>query len=241
MTIAEAHSNVRPRGVGDMSGPGSTDDPFRRRLLDGLASSIAERGYRETTVADIVRHARTSKRTFYREFDTKEACFTELLWTANQDMSRQIRQAVDPQAEWTVQIRQAIDTYVMTIETRPAITVSWIRELPALGEAVRPIQRAGFRQLTEMLIELSSSPGFQRAGLPPVTRATAVLLLGGLRELTATVVEDGEDIHSIVDTAVAATTAILGYSRGFHANSGGKPPVATGPQDVGVTRIRHLP
>ncbi|MDQ2627538.1 MAG: TetR/AcrR family transcriptional regulator, partial [Actinomycetota bacterium] len=40
-------------------------DPFRRRLLDGLADSIAERGYRASTVADIVRAARTSKRTFY--------------------------------------------------------------------------------------------------------------------------------------------------------------------------------
>ena len=44
------------------------------RLLDGLASSISERGYRETTVADIVRHARTSKRTFYEQFAGKEEC-----------------------------------------------------------------------------------------------------------------------------------------------------------------------
>ena len=33
------------------------DDAFRRRLLDGLAATIEERGYRESTVADIVRHA----------------------------------------------------------------------------------------------------------------------------------------------------------------------------------------
>ena len=43
-------------------------DPFRVRLLDGLATSIGERGYRASTVADIVRHARTSKRTFYDQF-----------------------------------------------------------------------------------------------------------------------------------------------------------------------------
>ncbi len=54
-------------------------DPFRLRLLDGLAASIAERGYRATTVADIVRHARTSKRTFYDQFASKEQCFLELL------------------------------------------------------------------------------------------------------------------------------------------------------------------
>ena len=52
---------------------------YRRRLLDGLALSINERGYRETTVADVVRSARTSKRTFYDHFSTKEECFAELL------------------------------------------------------------------------------------------------------------------------------------------------------------------
>ena len=59
-----------------------SDGAFRRRLLDGLAASIDERGYRDSTVADIVRHARTSKRTFYDQFSTKEECFAELL-TAN--------------------------------------------------------------------------------------------------------------------------------------------------------------
>ena len=49
------------------------------RLLDGLAASITERGYRETTVADVVRHAKTSKRTFYEQFATKDACLIELL------------------------------------------------------------------------------------------------------------------------------------------------------------------
>ncbi|MGK2881094.1 MAG: TetR/AcrR family transcriptional regulator [Mycobacterium sp.] len=205
MTLADLDSAAASRHGGD--------GLFRRRLLDGLATSISERGYRETTVADIVRHARTSKRTFYREFPTKEACFTELLWTANEDMIAQIRAAVDPHAEWTDQIRQAIETYVMTIDTRPAITVSWIRELPALGEATRPIQREGFKQLTQLLVDLSSNDGFQRASLAAVTRPTAALLLGGLRELTAITVEDGDDVFGIVDTAVAAIIAILGSQR----------------------------
>src|SRR3954468_2438457 len=41
---------------------------FRRRLLDALAASIAEKGYQNTTIADIVRGARTSRRTFYENF-----------------------------------------------------------------------------------------------------------------------------------------------------------------------------
>jgi AcrR family transcriptional regulator len=183
--------------------------PFRRRLLDGLAESIAERGYRESTIADIVRHARTSKRTFYQEFNTKEECFIELLSTANGEMIAQIRAAVDPEAFWHDQVRQAIDAYVDSIESRPAVTLSWIRELPALGADVRSVQRRGISQLTEMLVDLSSNPGFRRANIPPTSPQMAVILLGGLRELTALTVEDGKDVRQIVDTAVAASIALV--------------------------------
>ena len=87
-------------------------DPFRLRLLDGLATSIGERGYRATTVADIVRHARTSKRTFYDQFASKEQCFLELLRADIEKLGESIRAAVDPEADWHLQIRQAVEAYV---------------------------------------------------------------------------------------------------------------------------------
>ncbi|MBV9513636.1 MAG: TetR/AcrR family transcriptional regulator [Mycobacteriaceae bacterium] len=186
-----------------------TEHPFRRRLLDGLAESIAERGYRDTTVADVVRHARTSKRTFYQEFNGKEECFIELLHTANQDMITKINAAVDPEAFWQDQIRQAIDAYVDAIETRPAVTLSWIRELPALGAAVRSIQRQNIAELTQMLTVLTSNPGFRRAQLPPAPPQLSVILLGGLRELTALTVEDDKNVREIVDAAVTASIALV--------------------------------
>ena len=69
---------------------------FHGRLLDGLAASITERGYRESTVADIVRCARTSKRTFYDHFASKEECFAELLSTNNEGLVEALRVAIDP-------------------------------------------------------------------------------------------------------------------------------------------------
>jgi AcrR family transcriptional regulator len=187
--------------------------PFRRRLLDGLTASIVERGYRDTTVADIVRHARTSKRTFYGEFSSKEECFVELLWTGNQEMIARIRAAVDPEADWQDQIRQAIDAWVDDLEARPDIQLSWIRELPALGHDVRAMQRRGMTAITDMFIDLSSNAGFRRAHIAPITRPMAVLLFGGFRELSALAVEDGADVRDIVETAVAGSIAILGASR----------------------------
>lgn len=192
---------------------GADVDPFRRRLLDGLAASISERGYRASTVADIVRHARTSKRTFYAQFASKEECFLELLRTDTERLGDDIRAAVDPHADWRGQVRQAVEAYVGNIESRPAITLSWIRELPSLGAAARPVQRHGLRLLTNLLVDLSGSPGFRQAGLPPLTPPLAVILLSGLRELTALAVEDGNNVREIVEPAVDASIALLDRRR----------------------------
>lgn len=191
-------------------GRAAVTDPFRLRLLDGLATSIRERGYRATTVADIVRHARTSKRTFYDHFASKEQCFLQLLQAEIEIMAEDIRAAVDPEADWHLQIRQAVEGYVGNIESRPAITLSWIRVLPSLGDVARPFQRHGLELLTNLLIDLSSSPGFQRANLPPLTAPLAVILVGGLRELVALAVEDGRPVREIVEPAVDASIALLG-------------------------------
>ncbi|HJT90470.1 MAG TPA: TetR/AcrR family transcriptional regulator [Mycobacterium sp.] len=188
----------------------SAADPFRDRLLDGLGASIGERGYRDTTVADIVRHARTSKRTFYEQFASKEECLIELLRRNNENLIASIRTGVDPEADWQVQIRQAANAYVDHIASRPAITLSWIREAPALGAAALPLHRLAMEHLTDMLVDLSDSPGFRRAQLPPISRPVALILLGGLRELTALFVEDGRDVRGILEPAVRAATALFG-------------------------------
>jgi len=183
--------------------------PTVDRLLDGMTSSITDRGYRDTTVADIVRHARTSKRTFYEHFTDKEQCLIELLRRTNADLIDGIRAAVVPGDPWQQQIRQAVGAYVTHIGSRPAITLCWIREAPALGAVARPLHRQAMGDLTDLLVTLTANPGFARAGLAPMAPSVALILLGGLRELTAFFVEDGLDVTEISEPAVAAATALV--------------------------------
>ena len=194
------------------SGTAATDapDPFRDRLLEGLSASINERGYRETTVADIVRHARTSKRTFYDHFASKEECFIDLLRADMEQMIDSIRTAVDPESTPEEQIGTAVDAYIDHIASRPAITLSRIREAPGLGDVARRLHRSAMELLTDMLVDISVSPGFQRAGLGTITRELGLIMLGGLQELTASIVEDSRDVRGIREPAVTAATALFG-------------------------------
>jgi AcrR family transcriptional regulator len=182
---------------------------FRERLIQGLATSIRERGFRDTTIADIVRHARTSRRTFYAEFSSKEECYVALLDALNEALRAEIAAAVDPEAPWERQVRQAVVAYVDNVASEPALSVSWIRELPALGILGRQVQRRATEVITDLLLQLDTNEGFRRAGTVPMTRPLATILLGGIRELSAAILEDSGDIHDLTEVAVQAATALL--------------------------------
>jgi AcrR family transcriptional regulator len=189
--------------------PTATTTDFRQRLLDGLAASIAEIGYRDTTVADVVRRARTSRRTFYEHFSSKQTCFAALITEANDEMIRRISAAVDPARPWRDQVRQAVETWLACAETQPAVIHSWIRDIPAVGALGRDLQRDMMEKFVVMVQTLTDAESLRAMGIERVSRQMAVVLLGGLRELIATTVEDGGRVADITETAVRAAMALL--------------------------------
>jgi AcrR family transcriptional regulator len=180
---------------------------FRQRLFDALEECIAEDGYPKTTIADVVRRARTSRRTFYEHFASKDECFVALLTEANAQQVRQITAAVAAAAPWDTQVRQAIEGWIASAESRPALMLSWIRDVPALGVAARRLQRDAMDNFITMVQALTASEGFRSAG--PVSRSRIIMLLGGLRELTAITVESGGQMNDITEEAVAAAIALV--------------------------------
>ncbi|MDY6999701.1 MAG: helix-turn-helix domain-containing protein [Actinomycetota bacterium] len=186
---------------------------FRQRLLDALEASIEADGYAKTTVADVVRRARTSRRTFYEHFDGKEACFIALLSDANAEQVRLISQAVDPSAPWQKQVRQAVEAWISSAEARSALMLSWIRDVPALGAAARGLQRDAMANFIDMVGAIAATDEFLAAGIGPVPRRRAIMLLGGLRELTAITVEEGGRMSDVTDEAVDASIALLSPHR----------------------------
>jgi AcrR family transcriptional regulator len=187
--------------------------PHRQRLLDALAQSIAEDGYRATTVADIVRRARTSRRTFYEHFADKEACFIALLTGANADVIRRISGAVDRTAPPETQIQQAITAWIEAADSRPTLMLSWIRDSPTLGAKTRRLQRDLQESFVVLLRDLTDTAELRAAGIGPVSRQMAIVLLGGLRELIAVTVEDGGSMSDIRDAGIQASLALLGQRR----------------------------
>lgn len=182
----------------------------RERLLDGLAQALREQEYAAITVASIVQRARTSKRTFYEHFSSKDECLVELLRQSGTHMVARIEESVDPDAEWPTQARQAIEAMVASVAEEPAVHLTWLRAAPTLGAEGRALSREVMSAFVALIESLADTPTLREAGVPPPDPTVAMVLVGGLRELIDIALEEGRDLHELVDAATEATVRLLG-------------------------------
>ena len=183
----------------------------RERLIAAMAEAIEQRGYRETTVADVVRLARTSRRTFYEHFEDREACFLAMFDATNDAMMEQIAAAVRPDDPLERQVDQALDAYITNVTTHPALYKSFVRELPGLGDAGAERQLAVIERFAALLVGLVESGRREQPELVArgLSRDTAIMIVGGLRELAVIALQQGRSVADLRHTAGETVKAIL--------------------------------
>jgi AcrR family transcriptional regulator len=185
--------------------------PHRQRLIEAMASSIERSGYRETTVADVVRIARTSRRTFYQHFEDREACFLALFDAVNEQLIEQIAAAVRPEQSLEEQVDSALDAYIDGVTAQPELYQSFVHELPSLGQPGADRLLAVTERFAELLVALAESTRRRQPdlGSRPLPIDTAIMIVGGLRELAVIYIHRGRDLHELRTSAGATIKAIL--------------------------------
>src|ERR1700759_2858431 len=186
----------------------------RERLIAARASSIEEKGYRDPTVADVVRIARTSRRNFYEHFADRDACFLALFDATNEAMMREIADAVQPDRPLDEQVDRAVDAYIDNGAATPALYRSFVRELPGLGQAGADRGLGPLGRFAEMLVGFVASgrEAHPELDLRPLTMDTAIIIVGGLRELLVIALQRGRDMRELRTSAGETIKAILSGS-----------------------------
>ena len=165
------------------------------RLMEGLAASIREKGLARTRVTDIVRHARASRRTFYKHFEDKEACFVELMNTLSDAFLAEVDRAIDREAPIATQIEQAVDTYLGLVTGDPALTGTFAD--PALGERTVVAQREGFERYAELIVAVVETDSARDPLVAPISIERAYMLVSGLHQTLVRALVRGEDLDRV--------------------------------------------
>jgi AcrR family transcriptional regulator len=185
----------------------------RGRMLAAIATAVAEKGYANVAVADVVARAGVSRKTFYEHFDNREECFLAaydagvdaLLGAIDAAMSAA---GVDPLAI----LRAGTECYLGALAANPAFARTFLVEVQAAGP--RALERRG-RVHERFAAQLSVVRAARvRAGgasgdapLPEAFRAC----VGAIHELvTDHLVRHGaESVPSLLDPLVAIERALL--------------------------------
>jgi len=205
----ESSVSVQPAASDPVGG--SEPGGHRQRLIAAMAASIEQKGYRDTTVADVVRIARTSRRNFYEHFADRDACFLALFDATNDAMMQQITGAVAPDQPLSRQVDNAVDAYIGNVAAQPALYSSFVRELPALGQPGSERAQATLERFAEMLVGLvdSGRQAQPEMAARPLTMDSAIIIVGGLRELLVISLQRGRDMRELRVSAGDTIKAIL--------------------------------
>jgi AcrR family transcriptional regulator len=180
----------------------------RARLTGGLAAAIAEKGYATVTIADVVRHARVSKRTFYEHFADKEACFLALYSETSDELLDLIAEAAaSADGRWDERLGRAARAYFERVAGEPELIRAALLEIQAAGPRARGLRREVQRRYSEQLRALSIAAAAQEPGISALTPALATAVVGGLNELMMEAAEAGQAAR-MGELAAAATELI---------------------------------
>ena|SRR5690242_16131672 len=148
----------------------------RQRIIAGAATVIAERGYRNVSVADIVSTAAIARARFYEHFGSKEDCFFALYDLGTRDALQAVEASCEMGTEeFPERVRHGLAALLAYIEANPQIARSCIVEGPAVGPAFND----RFEQMIRDFATLLRSGRGEEGGneLPKTVEETVV---GGL-------------------------------------------------------------
>ncbi|HEU4973770.1 MAG TPA: TetR/AcrR family transcriptional regulator [Baekduia sp.] len=173
------------------------DASFRGRLLAGMAAAIREHGFQATTVAEVVRRARTSRRTFYQHFEDREACFLALFDLVSEQVLAVITEAATGEDAWERRVDRTLAAYLAALAAEPELTRSCLAELPALGPEGIARARAMDERAARQLSRLVEEARVHDPELRPLTPEAALVLTGGFRELVLWTLDQGRDLTEL--------------------------------------------
>jgi AcrR family transcriptional regulator len=174
----------------------------RERLLLGMAQAIREQGaLKPVTVGEVVRHAHTSRRTFYQHFADRDACFLALFDLVSAALLGRIADAATGAAPFAERVDRAVAAYLGAVAAEPVLTRACIQETPALGaEGLARAQALHERWARQILLLVDEARGDDDT-LRPLPLEVATIITGGFRDLVIGALDQGRDLAELQDVA----------------------------------------
>lgn len=182
----------------------------RTRMIHALAEEVVENGYRDVTVAGIVKRAGVARNTFYESFANKEECFLAASDLAGEEAMRRVAEAlkgVPP--DWPERIRAGIGAFLAFAASEPALARVFVVESLSAGPAAAERYERTVRAVVPFF-RLGRRSSDNGDNLPPTLEET---IIGGIFWIVyqRIVIGRSEELESLLEElAEFALTPYIG-------------------------------
>lgn len=112
---------------------------------------VGAKGYKDASVADVLREADASRTTFYKHFDGKQACFLAAYEMLVEQVFGEVAASCDSEQPWVARMRAGLSTLVDRFARDPALARTAVIEAAAAGPDARRLQLEAIARFTEFL------------------------------------------------------------------------------------------
>lgn len=176
-----------------------------------MARAVAAKGYADTTIADIVREASVSRRTFYEHFSDKAECLVALYEAASGNAIAVLRAAIDPASDWEAQVEQAMGAYLGVLARNPVLLRTLFIDILGLGTPGLAARRRANQQLADLMLDVVNNRPGERKRKAPLQPTMAMAVVGGINEMVLQSIEQGRaaKLQELVEPASALLRAAI--------------------------------
>ncbi|MEX0972298.1 MAG: TetR/AcrR family transcriptional regulator [Solirubrobacterales bacterium] len=126
-----------------------------------MVQVVGRKGYKGTSVADVIEEANVSRTTFYKHFDDKHECFLAAYDLVVERVLSEVIASCDGEGAWLERVRIGLAKVVEMFALDPELARTAIVEVAAAGADARQRHWNAITKFTEFLDdgeELSGSP-----------------------------------------------------------------------------------
>jgi AcrR family transcriptional regulator len=165
--------------------PVSVAESQRARMLDAVVRAVADQGYVNVTVADVVGRAGVSRRTFYEHFRDRQDCFLAAYQTGLEILVRQILAATAeiPAATWREKLRVGLEAYTRELAAHPRFARTLLIDILGAGREAVDLRQTLHELFVLRFHKLSEQAAEQEPAIAPVPDVFLRALVGGIGEL----------------------------------------------------------